>query len=174
MGVWIYTAKERKAIGEAYDVCRYMAEARGKERVLDGAVRQERRGRSCITAAKWLVAESFAKGLCANPRASELAWMSEGCQVAALVGAACRVSDLARDQVMARLHGRMDALFAAARAAQNAHMDRGLDRAAASSPPISEAVVEIVNNAKPRRGAAYREAIGASIRQHRAVKGGAK
>jgi hypothetical protein len=122
MGVWKYTTKERKAIDAVYRICRYIAEHRGKERLLDACVRIERRGRSDTTVAKWLVAESFAKGLFGNPRASEFAWSSQGLQTALLIGAACPNPNLAK------LNRELEAAFVPARAAQDAYMDRGIGR----------------------------------------------
>jgi hypothetical protein len=173
MGTWKYTAKEKRAIDNAYAVCYRIAETRGREKLLDGCVRIERRERSCGTVARWLVAEQFARGLLANPAASEFAWASVGLQQAVLIGAGCRPSRGAYDPEGSRLAASLDVAFAAARMAQAAYTDRGLDRAA--SKPISAAVVEIVNEAKPKakRGAAFRDAIGKSIRLHRDEKGGA-
>jgi hypothetical protein len=128
MGVWQFTAKEKKAIGAAWDACRWLAAYRNQGDYLEGAVRYERKHRSCLAAARWLVVEGFAKGLCSNPRASAIAFSSQGVQIGTLVGAACR-GERPSERFLGDVWDRFDGLVATAREAHHAYIDRGLGRA---------------------------------------------
>lgn len=147
MGVWQFTAKEKKAIGAAWDACYALASHRGQERRLDEAARYERRERSCITVARWLVVEGFAKGLYANPRADEFAGSSQGVQVGVLVGAACRGARPS-DRPRGGFVEQFDGLVATARAAHQAYIDRGLGRAAR---PMSASIGNEIELHKARK-----------------------
>ncbi len=123
MGEFKYTTKERQTIDAAYAACKWMADDAGynlKSR-LESAMRYERKQRSSVTVAKALVVREFCVGLYSNPKASEVAFMSEGCATAVLVGAACR-----RVAPSRRAQYGVETKAAAAREAHDTYLHRGV------------------------------------------------
>lgn len=126
---WNYTAAERRAIEAAFSAVAHAAEylGGGESRRLQEALKYERRERSCITTARWLLVEGFANGLTNNPPASDLAIISEGIATATIIGAYSGLRGAPVSVVE-----KLPALAAAAKAAHEKRMARGLAAARAS------------------------------------------
>ncbi len=125
---WNYTAAEKRAICDAFDAVSHAVDTMGwgsPQRLLD-AVRIERRERSCLTAAKWLVVEGFCLGLVEDPRVSEIAGSSAGIVTATVLGAGCRQRG-APESIQARIVETTKA----AKAAHDSRMARGIAAARA-------------------------------------------
>jgi hypothetical protein len=127
MNAWKYTAAERRTIDGAYAAVCYVADHMGHNQphALREALKYERRERSCTTVAKALLVAGFANGRKHNPRASELATVSNGIMVATIVGADSRRFDVDRIQSLANL----DEIVKAAAAAHDSYMDRNVKAA---------------------------------------------
>lgn len=123
---WSYTAAEKKAIGTAFAFITGMVDGlgRGNPRRLQEALRYERRERSCMATAKALIVEGFANGLENDPRASEIACISEGIATATIMGAGCR-------RYGAVSVGHLRVYSEPAKAAHEARMARGIAAARA-------------------------------------------
>jgi hypothetical protein len=125
---WKYTAAEKRAIDAAYTAVQASVEIVGwgsPARLID-ATRYERKERSCMTVAKWLVVEGFVRGVVHNPPASDLASISAGIATAVILGAGTRGLTGA-----ASVHAEAHILeaFKAGCAAHEAYMRRGIDGA---------------------------------------------
>jgi hypothetical protein len=120
---WNYTAAEKRAICNAFDAVSNAVDTMGwgsPQRLLD-AVKCERRERSCMTAAKWLIVEGFCLGLIEDPRASEIAGHSAGIVTATVLGAGCRHRG-APESIQAQIVE----TTRAAKAAHDSRMARGI------------------------------------------------
>ncbi len=130
MGNWNYTAAERREIGVAWDAVAYLMDASGHSEPhrLREALKVERRERSCVTAAKALIVRGFAEGMADDPPASTLAGYSEGVAAGVMLGADYqrRALRFSSDSVAKSVAGSLPALLAAASAAHDAYMTRGL------------------------------------------------
>lgn len=125
---WNYTAAEQRAICNAFDAVSNAVDTMGlgsPQRLLD-AVKSERRERSCMTAAKWLIVEGFCLGLIEDPRVSEIAGHSAGIVTATVLGAGCRQRG-APESIQAQIV----ATATAARDWHDARMARGIAAARA-------------------------------------------
>jgi len=120
---WNYTAAEKRAICNAFDAVSNAVDTMGwgsPQRLLD-AVKSERRERSCMTAAKWLIVEGFFLGLIEDPRVSEIAGHSAGIVTATVLGAGCR-HRVAPESIQAQIVETVTA----AKAAHDSRMARGI------------------------------------------------
>lgn len=132
-----YTAAEKRAIDRAWNTIRQLTDRHGVTDRLESAARYERRHRSSATVARALVVRGFWRGWADNPRAADVARVSDGIAVATLVGADMR--DRYRDRppesdhmraVVRRLRAECDA----AAAAHDCSIGRRID-SWASTPP---------------------------------------
>ena len=125
---WKYTAAEKRAVDAAYSAVQRSVDIVGwgsPARLID-ATRYERKERSCMTVAKWLVVEGYVRGLVYNPPASELASISAGIATAVILGAGARGLTGA-----ASVHAEAHILetFKVGCAAHEAYMRRGINGA---------------------------------------------
>lgn len=129
---WKYTAAEKRAIEAAFDEIAYMMDATGHSEPhrLREALKIERRERSSITAAKALLVNGFAEGIAKDPPASTLKSYSAGIATAVMLGADYgrrrRVGVVGLYDPTPPDRERMPTLLAAAKAAHDAYMGRGL------------------------------------------------
>jgi hypothetical protein len=135
MGNWNYTAAERREIGAAWDAVAYLMDASGHSEPhrLREALRVERRERSCVTVARALIVRGFADGMESDPPASTLAGYSEGIAAGVMLGAVYqrRALRFRSDSVAGSVAEKLPALLAAATAAHDAYIARGLEAARA-------------------------------------------
>jgi hypothetical protein len=129
MANWKYTAAERRTIDDAYSAVAYIVDHSDHSGpyALRQALRGERRERSSVTVAKALLVAGFADGRKRNPRALELAYLADGVAAAAILGAKSRRLSPAPGQYLAGLLRRFPKMAAAAAAAQDAYISRGLE-----------------------------------------------
>lgn len=130
MGIWIYTAAERRTIDEAYSAVSYILDHidHSAPYTLRAALRHERWERSSVTVAKALLVAGFADGRKRDPRASELAYLSDGIAAAAILGAKSRRWKARGERgYLAEILRRFPKLAAAAAAAHDSYMARGLE-----------------------------------------------
>jgi hypothetical protein len=136
MSNWNYTAAERRTIGAAWDAVAYLMDSSGHREPhrLREALKVERRERSCVTAARALIVRGFAEGMADDPPASTLAGYSEGIAAGVMLGADYqrRALRFGSDSVAGSLAAKLPALLAAASAAHDAYIGRGLESARAS------------------------------------------
>lgn len=122
-----YTAAERRTIDDAYSAVAYIVDHDySGAYALRQALREERRERSSVTVAKALIVAGFADGRKRNPRALELAYMADGIATAAIIGAKSRRLSPAPGQYLAGLLRRFPKMAAAAAAAHDAYLSRGI------------------------------------------------
>lgn len=135
---WKFTAAERRAVNAAFDEIASMLDAwnhRDPHR-LRLALKHERRERSCVAVAKALLVKGFAEGMSIDPPASTLAGYSDGIAVSVMIGA--DYGRRRRSQAVGVYdptpadRERLPRLLAAAKAAHDAYMERGLSVAARS------------------------------------------
>ena len=135
MGNWNYTAAERREIGAAWDAVAYLMDSSGHREPhrLREALKVERRERSCVTAARALIVRGFAEGMADDPPASTLAGYSDGIAAGVMLGADYqrRALRFGHDSVAGSVAGKLPALLAAAAAAHDAYIARGLEAARA-------------------------------------------
>lgn len=120
---WTYTAAERRTIDKAYAAICYAVDhaGHGCPSALRDALRHERRERSSVTVAKALLIRGFMDGRTNNPTAADLAYHSAGIVTATILGARSRGAEHPADTL-----AELDTLAAAAAAAHESYMARGL------------------------------------------------
>lgn len=130
MSNWNYTAAERRTIGAAWDAVAYMMDASGHREPhrLREALKVEKRERSCVTAAKAMIVRGFAEGMADDPPASTLAGYSEGIAAGVMLGADYqrRALRFSSDSVAGSITEKLPSMLAAASAAHDAYISRGL------------------------------------------------
>jgi hypothetical protein len=128
---WKYSSTQKRAIDAAWDAVAYLMDSTGHREPhrLREALKVERRERSCVTAAKALIVRGFAEGMADDPPASTLAGYSEGIAAGVMLGADYqrRALRFGHDSVARSVAEKLPALLAAATAAHDAYIARGLE-----------------------------------------------